>query len=183
MRTYCTFTIYSAWGDPILSVHPHLLPPPTLPPKQSLPIKDADLRRYRFFPGQIDATLSPLHFHTSFQSYLPTPLSHQTMTKEKCLPHLAVSRNIIVQMEKTPDGRPNVTTQIHVCLCWITEHLWTSVSSSVKWRWCCSLITELRWDLLEETHVEIPWGHNLCVSIRVTVCLNPPSYSVFPLTC
>ena len=102
-----TFCDLLGWGQS----HSH----PTL--KQNLPMKDTDIRRLRFFPGQIDATRTPLRFYTSCPVLFASPICSANYDQAQIS-----TASCCVQKHHSASGEsPDlVTVQIHACLCWVT---------------------------------------------------------------
>lgn len=89
---------------------------PTSPPKWSLPTKDTDLGRLRFFPGQIDATVSPVHFCTSFPEVFISPFYSPNYDQaEISAASCCLQKHHGVSVE-SPEWKTSVVTHMHALL-------------------------------------------------------------------
>lgn len=103
------------------------------PHSQHWAVKDTNLGRLRFFPGQTDPTASPVQFYTSspgvFISLIYSPNYDQAeISSASCCLQTHHGVNVESQMA---DLRHNTHWYV---LCWVVSLLWTSVPLSVKWR-------------------------------------------------
>lgn len=103
------------------------------PHSQHWAVKDTNLGRLRFFPGQTDPTASPVQFYTSspgvFISLIYSPNYDQAeISSASCCLQTHHGVNVESQMA---DLRHNTHRYV---LCWVVSLLWTSVPLSVKWR-------------------------------------------------